>query len=115
MIIVHNMYSILYMVMKMIDFNERLKDLRKKCGISQSALARQMNLTRATVNAWEMGISTPNAQSLIMLSQYFKVSVDYLLGLDTHRMLDIEMLNEKEQKMICDMVRYLSEQKTSSL
>lgn len=96
----------------MYRLNERLKELRKRDAISQNQLAKKMELTRATVNAWEMGISYPNAQSLIMLSKHFKVSVDYILGTSDKEEIDISMLNEKEKRMICEMVQYLSE-KTS--
>lgn len=95
----------------MYQLNERLKELRNRYNISQNALAKEMNLTRATINAWEMGISYPNAQSLVMLSEYFKVSVDYILGLKEDDMMNISKLNDKEKKMIYDMVSYLSELK----
>lgn len=90
----------------MYKLSERLKELRRQNNISQNALAKQMNLTRATVNAWEMGISCPNAQSLVMLSQYFKVSVDYLLGLNNRETIDITQLNEKEKNIVYDLVNY---------
>ena len=93
----------------MYQLNERLKELRSKMGISQNSLAKKMNLTRATINAWEMGISYPNAKSLIMLSEFFKVSVDYILGLDNIESVDISNLNEAEKKLIYDIVNYLSE------
>lgn len=95
----------------MYQLNERLKELRKRDSISQNQLAKKMELTRATINAWEMGISFPNAQSLIMLAKYFKVSVDYILGLSDKEMLDISALNEVEKRMICEMVQYLSDKK----
>ncbi len=98
----------------MYQLNERLKELRRRDSISQNQLAKKMELTRATVNAWEMGISFPNAQSLIMLAKHFKVSVDYILGLSSNEMLDISALNETEKRMICEMVQYLSEQKKMS-
>ena len=90
----------------MYKLSERLKELRRQNNISQNALAKQMNLTRATVNAWEMGISCPNAQSLVMLSQYFKVSVDFLLGLNNRETIDITQLNEKEKNIVYGLVNY---------
>ncbi len=96
----------------MYKFSEILKGLRKRNGISQNSLAKQMNLTRATINAWEMGINYPNAQSLVMLSDFFGVSVDYLLGTDNRDMLDISGLNDEEKKMICAMVKYLSDSRS---
>ena len=70
-----------------------------------------MNLTRATVNAWEMGISSPNAQSLILLSQFFKVSVDYLLGIDNTETVDITLHNKEEKNIIYSLVKYFDELK----
>ena len=88
----------------MYKLSERLKELRKQNNISQNALAKQMNLIRATVNAWEMGISCPNAQSLVMLSQYFKVSVDFLLGLNDTETIDITQLTEREKNIVYELV-----------
>lgn len=95
-------------VVKMYNLHTRLKELRKKYNISQNSLANQLNLTRATINAWEMGISYPNAQSLILLSHFFKVSVDYLLGIENRETIDIGHLNNTEKNMIFEMVNYLS-------
>lgn len=90
----------------MYQLNERLRNLRLQNNISQNALAKQMDLTRATINAWEMGISYPNAQSLILLSNYFNVSVDYILGLDDKQMLDISQLTNDEKRMINEIVNH---------
>ncbi len=92
----------------MYQFNERLKKLRIERHLSQNELSKKLDLTRATVNAWEMGISSPNAQSLILLANFFKVSVDYLLGLDNRETVDVEDLNETEKKIINDMVDYFN-------
>lgn len=88
-------------------FSERLRTLRAINNISQSALSKKLNITRATINAWEMGISYPNAQSLVLLSEYFCVTVDYLLGINGIETIDISKLNRYEQEMISEMVRYL--------
>lgn len=85
-----------------------MRQLREREKISQNALANDLGITRASVNAWEMGISAPNAQSLILLSNYFNVSVDYLLGLDNPEYLDISQLNTTEKELVCAMVRYLT-------
>ncbi len=86
---------------------ERLKELRNRCNLSQNELAKKMGVQRATVNAWEMGISFPNAQSLVLLAKYFKVSVDYLLGYNDDDMIDVSELNDKEKKLIYDMITYM--------
>ena len=63
-------------------FPERLKDLRDRLGFTQSDLAKKLSITRASVNAWEMGISAPSTSWLVELSNLFHVTTDYLLGLD---------------------------------
>ena len=64
------------------NFPERLKDLRDRLGYTQSDLAKKLSITRASVNAWEMGISAPSTSWLVELSNLFHVTTDYLLGLD---------------------------------
>ena len=63
----------------MID--QKIKMLREKRGITQAELAKRLGITRSGVNAWEMGISTPSTQYVILLAKFFNVSTDYLLGL----------------------------------
>ena len=59
---------------------DRIRTLRETCGLSQSALAKKIGVTRSAVNAWEMGLSIPTAQYLVALAQLFQISTDYLLG-----------------------------------
>lgn len=89
-------------------FYIRLKELRNRCGLSQNELAKKMGIQRATVNAWEMGISFPNAQSLVLLAKFFKVSVDYLLGYDDSDMIDVSMLDDTGKKLVYEMVTYMA-------
>lgn len=87
---------------------DRIKQLRSACGMTQTELARKLNITRSSVNAWEMGISTPSTAYLIELSLLFHVSTDYLLGLD-NASIDITNLSEREIKIIYDLIKYFRE------
>ena len=62
--------------------SEKIKILRDKAGMSQAQLAKKLDVTRSSVNAWEMGISAPSTSWLVELSNLFHVTTDYLLGLD---------------------------------
>ncbi len=57
----------------------RLKELRKKKNISQLKLAMDLNLSQNTISRYETGDREPGITELILLADYFQVSVDYLL------------------------------------
>ena len=61
-------------------FNENLKNLRKKRGFSQEELAVKLNVVRQTISKWEKGLSVPDAQLLIKLSEILETQVSVLLG-----------------------------------
>ena len=99
------MYSIIFQeVGKM--FYDIIKDLREKAGYSQSTLAKKLNVTRSSVNAWEMGISTPTTQYIVELSKIFRVSTDFLLGIDTTSQLNLDGLTIEETKILYGLVDY---------
>lgn len=60
--------------------NENIKNLRKAKGFSQEELAVKLNVVRQTVSKWEQGLSVPDADMLISLSEAFETPVSTLLG-----------------------------------
>lgn len=58
----------------------RLKELRKKKGISQLRLATDLNTTQNTISRYETGEREPGISELIKIADYFNVSVDYLIS-----------------------------------
>lgn len=64
----------------MSSFNERLKELRVERNLSQKELGNLMNMSKMAISHWEGGHSEPSIRQLILLSDYFEVSVDYLIG-----------------------------------
>ena len=61
-------------------FAERLLELRKEKGISQAALAKELQISYAVICYWETDRSEPTAPNLVKIADYFDVPVDYLLG-----------------------------------
>ena len=61
-------------------FHDNLKTLRKEKGFSQEQLAVRLNVVRQTVSKWEKGLSVPDAELLIKLSEVLDVEVSDLLG-----------------------------------
>ena len=88
---------------------DRIKQLRVSNNMTQADLAKKLNITRSSVNAWEMGISTPSTTYIVELSQLFKVSTDYLLGLSNNITLDVSMLHDREIQMLYELVQYFKE------
>ena len=89
----------------MID--ERLKLLREQSGMTQAELARKLGITRSSVNAWEMGISTPSTQYIVELASIFHVSTDYLLGLSNTTAIDVSGLTESDVQIVYALVFHL--------
>ena len=60
--------------------NENIKAIRKSKGLSQQELAVKLNVVRQTVSKWEQGLSVPDSDMLISISEVFETPVSTLLG-----------------------------------
>jgi len=65
------------------SFSEKLYILRSRTNLSQSALAEGLNVSRQTISKWELGVSYPEIDKLVAISDFFHVTTDYLLKDDT--------------------------------
>jgi len=63
-------------------FGQTLIELRKENEIGQIELAKALNVSKGIISLWENGLREPGMNSLILLSKYFGVSIDYLVGLE---------------------------------
>lgn len=75
------------------NISKQLKSYRKKFNLSQEELAEIIHVSRPTISNWENGKSYPDLQSLLLLSDYFKISLDELVKGDI-----VNMKNELENK-----------------
>ncbi|HJB45178.1 MAG TPA: helix-turn-helix domain-containing protein [Candidatus Mediterraneibacter surreyensis] len=91
--------------------SERIKNLRMSNDMTQTDLAKKLNITRSSVNAWEMGISIPSTTYIVELAQLFHVSTDYLLGLSDNVTLDVSYLNEREIQLVYELIQYFRTKK----
>ena len=85
---------------------DTIKELRERAGLSQSALAKKIGVTRSVVNAWQMGLSIPTTQYVAELTQLFHVSADYMLGLDNTESIYIGNLSEEEKHILYSLLNY---------
>lgn len=60
--------------------HDNIKRLRQQKGMTQELLAQRLHIVRQTVSKWEKGLSVPDSEMLVRLSEVFEVSVSELLG-----------------------------------
>lgn len=68
--------------------NENIKTIRKAKGLSQQELAVKLNVVRQTVSKWEQGLSVPDSDMLVLISDTLETPVSTLLG---ENIAEIEM------------------------
>lgn len=62
--------------------SEKIYELRKKSGLSQEQLAEQLGVSRQAISKWESGKAVPESDTLISISRYYNVTLDYLMKED---------------------------------
>ena len=88
----------------------RLKELRKRRGLTQSELAKSLGVSSQTILNWENGIHEPNITQLIQLSNIFNVSVDYLIGRNKSTSEVDELCFQLEKISYSDLIDFIKEQ-----
>lgn len=66
-------------------------------------------MTRSGVNAWEMRISKPSLENLVILSRILHTTTDYLLGNNNEETIVINDFTPEEKEMVMRMVHYIEE------
>ena len=76
---------------------ENIKTIRKSKGLSQEELAIKLNVVRQTISKWEQGLSVPDAEMLITLSEVLETPVSTLLGenISESKVDDIKAISKK--------------------
>lgn len=101
------------------EFKERLKELRKRRGLSQVVLAERLGLSKSTIGAYETGDITPSLDALNLLADFFNVDINYLLGKEDGSTYYLdpeaaeianEIYNRKDLRMLFDTTRKISEE-----
>lgn len=68
--------------MKQPTIKDIIKSLRIEVGLSQQGLADALRISQSAIAKWELGKTEPTASMIILLSKFFNVTADYLLGLE---------------------------------
>ena len=76
---------------------ENIKSIRKSKGLSQEELAIKLNVVRQTISKWEKGLSVPDSEMLVAISEVFETPVSTLLGenISESKVDDLKAISEK--------------------
>ena len=99
------------------EFKDRLKELRMMKGLSQVALADKLDVSKSTIGAYETGDRSPSREGLEQIADFFNVDMDYLLGRDDGSMYYMspevafkaqEIYEDPDTRILLDAKRDLS-------
>lgn len=95
----------------MIDFGEKLKELRITKRLTQEQLATQLGLTKFVVSAYETGIRMPSYDVLLGIASVFNVTTDFLLGVEktSDNTIDVSGLTEHQRELTRRLIREFHE------
>ena len=89
------------------EFNEKLQELRKNKGLTQEELAEEIFVSRTAVSKWESGRGYPNIESLKAIAKFFGVTIDELLSGEEVLTIAEEDSRQKEnhtRDLICGLL-----------
>ena len=78
-----------------LNFGEKLSELRKDKGLSVIELSKEIGFSKSVIYFWENGQREPTANAILVISRFFNVSTDYLLGLEDELGSKIEKVVKK--------------------
>lgn len=97
-------------VITIVDFGEKIKNLRLGMNLTQVQVAERLHISKAMVSSYETGIRLPSYSLLIKLACFFNVTIDYLLGIDRIKSVDVTGLSDYQVNLIIKMINELKNQ-----
>ena len=91
-------------------FAENLKNLRTSKGLTQTQLAQRLWLNKSIISAYENETRVPSLEALIKLSNEFNVSMEYLLGIEREKTIDVTGLNEEQLAVVSSLIELLKKE-----
>ena len=86
------------------NFNEKLIALRKSKGLTQEELGAALNVSRQTISKWESSQSYPDFQRLVLLSDYFGLTLDQLVkDVDVQKVRERNLSSEQLNSIYTDV------------
>lgn len=92
--------------------SEKLKELRRRAGLSQRDVAKQLGVSPSIISSYETGERTPSVENLLALSFLYRCSVDHLLGKDPEpprAVLDTDGLSPRQIQLLAELIHTMRE------
>lgn len=89
----------------MVNLGNNLKTLRIREGMTQANLAQKLGITKSVISAYETGLRLPSYDILIHIAKLFKVSTDYLLGIENKQEIDLSGLSTEEIDALLNLIK----------
>lgn len=93
----------------MVNFGEKIKSLRTQRNLTQKQLADLSGVAVSAISSYEAGNRYPSYDVLISLARIFHVSIDYLLGLENLKTVDVSGLEDRQINVILQMIDIMKE------
>ncbi len=84
----------------MVEFSNRLRQLRKEKNLTQKQLADLIGVKNSVISFYEVGDRTPSLEAIIKLASALRVSADVLLGLDKSATIDVSDLSHEDRVFV---------------
>ncbi|MBR3245120.1 MAG: helix-turn-helix transcriptional regulator [Parasporobacterium sp.] len=91
----------------------RIKTLREARRLSQTDLAKLIGISPQSISAYETDTREPSNDVLKSMARLFKVSTDYLLGLERNQNFVVDGLDEVEVRLISELIDYMNRKNDS--
>ena len=90
-----------------VDLGNKIKQLRLGKRLTQVQVAERLHISKAMVSSYETNIRLPSYDVLIKFATLYGVTIDYLLGFDKLKMIDVSGLSNSQVDLILNMINEL--------
>ena len=99
----------------MVNFGEKLRQLRKARGLTQSQLAELLGGSKMMISSYESGTRFPPYPTLVKIASIYNVTTDYLLGAEKQQMLNATGLTNEQLQLIQMLIDALRSKNNESV
>lgn len=88
----------------MVEFGDRLRNLRKENNLTQKELASLIGVQNSIISFYEVGDRAPSPQVIVKLASVLHVTTDYLLGIEKQESVIVSGLDEEDKKLVRTLI-----------